>query len=120
MLPIKKIYVDSRFKSSDSASHSDFKIDLPQNFLMPEDTGFYIDDVCIPHSWYPVEDGRNAQLVVDYDGIDHYIGIDSGNYTAQDLGTAIVDAINKQIATFLTLPGTQYLESNYSNKTSIL
>ena len=50
MLPIKKNYIDSRFKSSDSASHSDFKIDLPISFLMPEDTGFYIDDVCIPHT----------------------------------------------------------------------
>ena len=95
MLPIKKIYVDSRFKSSDSASHSDFKIDLPQNFLMPDDTGFYIDDVCIPHSWYPVEDGRNAQLVVNYDGVVHFVAIDSGNYTATNLGVAIVDAINK-------------------------
>ena len=67
MLPINKIYIDSRFESSDPASHSDFKIDLPLTFLMPEDTGFYIDDVCIPHSWYPVETGRNAQIVVCYD-----------------------------------------------------
>ena len=96
MLPIKRIYVDSRFKSSDSASHSDFKIDLPQNPLMPEDTGFYIDDVCIPHSWYPVEDGINAQLVVNYDGVVHFVAIDSGNYTATNLGVAIVDAINKK------------------------
>ena len=50
MLPIKKIYIDTRFKSSDSRSDSDFKIDLPTTLLMPEDTGFYIDDVCIPHT----------------------------------------------------------------------
>ena len=95
MLTTKKIYVDSRFKSSDSASHSDFKIDLPQNFLMPEDTGFYIDDVCIPHTWYPVEAGRNAQLVVSYDAVVHFVAIDYGNYSVKDLGVAIVDAINK-------------------------
>ncbi len=41
MFPIKQIYIDNRFKSSDSASHSEFKIDLPLTFLMPEDTGFY-------------------------------------------------------------------------------
>ena len=51
MLPIKKIYIDTRFKSSDSRSDSDFKIDLPTTLLMPEDNGFYIDDVCIPHTW---------------------------------------------------------------------
>ena len=36
MLPIKKLYIDSRWKSSDSASHTDFKIDLPCSLLMPE------------------------------------------------------------------------------------
>ena len=96
MLPIKKIFRDSRFKSSDSASHSDFKIDLPHNFLMPEDTGFYIDDVCIPHSWYPVETGRNTRIVMAYDGMIHFVTIDPGNYAVKDLGVAIVDAINNK------------------------
>ena len=50
MLPIKKIYIDSRCKSSDSISDSNFQIDLPTTFLMPEDTGFYIDDVCVSHT----------------------------------------------------------------------
>ena len=95
MLPVKKTYIDSRFKSSDSASHSDFKIDLPLNFLMAEDTGFYIDDGCTPHSWYPIEAGRNAQIVVSYDAIVHFVEIDSGNYSVVNLGVAIVDAINK-------------------------
>ena len=62
---------------------------------MPEDTGFYIDDVCIPHTWYPVEAGRNAQLVVTYDFSTHFISIESGNYNVKDLGVAIVEATNK-------------------------
>ena len=53
MLPIKKIYVDSRFKTSPSESHTNFTIELPLTMLMPEDTGFYIEDVCIPHTWPP-------------------------------------------------------------------
>ena len=40
MLPIKKLYIDTRFKSKYSASHSDFKIDLPIALTMPEDTVF--------------------------------------------------------------------------------
>ena len=36
MLPIKKLYIDSRFKSPDSVSDSDFYIDLPETLLMPE------------------------------------------------------------------------------------
>ena len=63
MLPIKKIYTDSRCKSSDSISDSNFQIDLPTTFLMPEDSGHYIDDVCIPHTWYPIEADVNDTYV---------------------------------------------------------
>ena len=59
MLPIKKIYVDSRFKTADSASDTDFKIDLPGSFLMPENTAMYITDVTIPVSWYTVDEKKN-------------------------------------------------------------
>ena len=59
MLPIKKFYIDSRFKTSSSETHSNFTIDFPTTLLMPEDTGFYIEDVCIPHSWYPINAGNN-------------------------------------------------------------
>ena len=62
MPPIKKIYIDTRLKAPDSRSDSDFFIDLPTTFLMPEDCGFYIDDVCLPHSWYTVEEGFNDSL----------------------------------------------------------
>lgn len=65
MLPIKKIYVDTRFKSADSVSDSDFYIDLPQTLLMPEKSGFYIDDVSIPMSWFPIERGRNNKLYIE-------------------------------------------------------
>ncbi len=59
MLPIKKFYIDSRFKTSSSETHSNFTIDFPMTLLMPEDTGLYIEDVCIPHSWYPINAGNN-------------------------------------------------------------
>ena len=62
MLPIKKIYIDTRFKAPDSKSDTDFYIDLPITLLMLDDTGFYIDDVCIPHTWYKVEAGRNDEF----------------------------------------------------------
>ena len=64
MLPIKKIYIDSRFKSSDSVSDSDFYIDLPTTLLMPSNTGFYIDDVCIPVSWYAIDTNRNEKYIL--------------------------------------------------------
>ncbi len=54
MLPTEKFYIDSRFKTSSSETHSSCTIDLPATLIMPEDQGFCIEDVCIPHIWYPV------------------------------------------------------------------
>ena len=60
MLPVKKIFVDTRQRSSDSASHSDFHIDLPIVLLMPEDTGFFIEDICLPITWWTINDNLNT------------------------------------------------------------
>ena len=113
MLPIRKIYIDSRFKSSDSASHSDFKIDLPISFLMPEDTGFYIDDVCIPHTWYPIAE-RNNIIVFKFNTQVYIAGVPPGNYSTANLGLAIAQAMND------ALPVTDRFESLYDAKTNKL
>ena len=113
MLPIKKIYIDSRFKSSDSASDSDFKIDLPISFLMPEDTGFYIDDVCIPHTWYPIAE-RNNVIVFKYNTSNKIAYVTPGNYSVLNLGLAIVAAMN------LALNIVGCFESSYDAKTNKL
>ena len=113
MLPIKKIYIDSRFKSSDSASHSDFKIDLPISFLMPEDTGFYIDDVCIPHTWYPIAE-RNNVIVFKYNNSNKIAYVPPGNYSVLNLGLAIVSAMN------FALDVTHCFESTYDAKSNNL
>jgi hypothetical protein len=94
MLPIKKLYLDSRFKSGDSASDSDFKVDLPTTLLMPQNTVFYVDDVSIPVSWYSVEEGRNNKLYFYVDGVRTVLSIPSGNYTVTSLNNALVEAMN--------------------------
>ncbi len=55
MLPVKKVYIDTKYKTKDSISNSNFKYELPQTMFMPENTVFYVDDVAIPHSWTTVE-----------------------------------------------------------------
>jgi len=62
MLPVKKIYVDSRWKTSDSKSHTDFNYDLGRSYDMPVNTSFYIDDVNIPNSWYSIEWDVNNRM----------------------------------------------------------
>ena len=114
MLPIKKIYIDSRFKSSDSASDSDFKIDLPISFLMPEDTGFYIDDVCIPHTWYPIAE-RNNVIVFKYNNSNKIAYVPPGNYSTVNFGVAIAKAMNDAL---VNIP--PRFESIYDAKTNKL
>ena len=64
MLPFKKIYIDSRWSTSDSVDASNFKVELPQTMLCPENTVFSISDICIPHVWTTVEQGYNDKLYV--------------------------------------------------------
>ena len=97
MLPIKKIYIDTRFKSSDSTSDSDFRVDLPTTLLTPEDTGFYIDDACIPHTWYTVETERNDQLQFNYNAADTTATVPPGIYEVASLGTAIAKAMSEKV-----------------------
>ena len=51
---INKIMVDSRFKSINSTSNTDFKIELPDNLQMPPYTGCVITDDVIPRTFYKV------------------------------------------------------------------
>ena len=98
MLPIKKIYIDSRQKTADSASDSDFSIDLPTTYLMPDDTGFYVEDVCLPVSWYTIETGKNDIMFFEFEGILKQAILKEGNYTTAELApalnTAIINALN--------------------------
>ena len=98
MLPITKLYVDTRFKSSDSISDSDFKIDLPINLLMPAHTGFYIDDVSLPVSWYTIDSTRNNKIWFSLNGVLQMVEVPLGNYRLVSLNAAIVDAMNKGTA----------------------
>ena len=50
-LQYKKIYIDSKYRSLDSTSSSDFKYELPETMTFQENTVFYLDDICIPHCW---------------------------------------------------------------------
>ena len=94
MLPIKKIYVDTRFMNLNSKSSSDFTIDLPQSYTFPDNTVAYIDDVCIPVSWYTIQEGRNNYLYIRVNGVIRTVEIAEGIYNIESLNDAIVDELN--------------------------
>lgn len=65
-LPVKKIYIDSKFKTLDSVSNTNFKFQLPRNLTLPGNSTFYIDDVAIPHSWWSIEFNVNDRLFIEW------------------------------------------------------
>ncbi len=97
MLPIKKMYVDSKYKTKDSVSNANFKITLPQTMYMPDNTVFYIDDVVIPHSWYTVEYFNSKlylSIFVSANGRDqHIIELTKQVYNGSTLATEIASNI---------------------------
>ena len=90
---IKKIYVDSRYKTSDSVSNSDFKFELKEQIDVPDNTVCYIDDISIPHSWYTVENYNNKLYIEnthsDFTLTASVLTIPEGNYTATNLASTL-------------------------------
>ena len=97
MLPVKKVYIDSRYKTSTSVSNTDFTFELKQNLDLPDHTTCWIDDVSIPHTWYTVESFNCNFYVRVNDGVsntDKRIHLLSKNYTGTTLATELETRLN--------------------------
>jgi len=96
---IKKVYIDSRYKSNDSVSNSDFKFELKEALDLPDNTVCYIDDISIPHTWYTIEENLNNTLYIVTAQMDPNVSptwyhtlaleIPAGNYTGSTLAAAL-------------------------------
>lgn len=127
MLGIKKIYIDSKHRTKDSVSTSHFKYDLPESFLMPDNCGFYVADVTIPHSWYTIEHGINDRFYLHVSNDNANVNIrpnenfamilDSKQYTGAELATELTAKMTAR------LTGTAYaggLTATYSAATQTI
>jgi hypothetical protein len=75
-IKFKKIYFDTKYKTPDSKSTSDFKVELPETLFFENNSVFYIDDIAIPHSWYSIEDFNNKLYISVFSGA--YLGATPG------------------------------------------
>ena len=64
MVKIKKAYVDSRVRTRDSNSDSDFKFELNKTLDLPGNTICYIGDISIPRTWRTIESHNNEFLII--------------------------------------------------------
>ena len=97
MLPVKKIYIDSKYKTPDSISDSNFKFQLPQSVTLPDDTSFFLSDVCIPHSWYTISDFNCNLYLRTFDGngvqSDHILTLAKQSYNGATFATQLSSKI---------------------------
>jgi len=98
LLPIKKIYCDTKFRRADSKSTSNFKIELPQTLKLPDNCVFYIDDVSIPYVWHTVEADVNDKMYFrllssTYVWNDYIITLDSKTYSGTQFTAAVASKI---------------------------
>jgi hypothetical protein len=72
-LEVKIIYVDSRYRTVDSVSDSDFRIELGRNIFLPERCVYHLENCVIPHSWYNIEVGVNDSMYYTINGVNNFI-----------------------------------------------
>jgi len=63
---VSKIYIDTRLKTLDSISNTDFRFQLSRGTHMPVGSTFCIDELNIPHSWNTIEAGVNDKVYVSW------------------------------------------------------
>ena len=71
MLPVQKVYIDTRCRTTDSISTSQFKWELPDTLALPHNTIFHLDDISIPHAWYTVTEDVNDALYMQISILDN-------------------------------------------------
>ena len=59
MASLNRILIDSRFRQPDSTSTSDFRVELPETVLLDDGIGCVVFDICVPLTWYTVEENVN-------------------------------------------------------------
>lgn len=98
-IPIKKVYIDSRFKTPDSKSSSEFKYELTQSIQLPDNCVCFVDDVIIPVSWYNIDENNKNLYVRRFEDLsstttDRIVPIEINNHTPDTLTDAIQAALN--------------------------
>ena len=111
MLPVKKIYVDSKYKTADSVSDSNFKFQLSQTVSLPDECKFYVSDVSIPHSWQTVNEfNSKLYLRVFYTAgsnvgqrEDYILDLNQKSYIGTTFATMLKSKIQEKLPSITTI-----------------
>ena len=98
-----KIYIDSRFRTANSKSESDFNVELPRSFNVPDGVVAHIDDIVIPVSWNVIDERNNTAYIsfscagteVEYD-----LTFVEGNYDGFGFADTLAAFLNTSVIGF--------------------
>jgi hypothetical protein len=96
-MDIKKVYIDTRFRTADSKSSSDFYVEMPRALNIPDKCVCYIDDIVIPVSWHTIDERNNKLylgLKIDDVLYTETVTFDSGNYTGIGFSATFESKVN--------------------------
>ena len=94
---INKIFIDSRYKTSSSASDSDFVVELNENIELSDGIGCIVTDITLPHTWYNVNENNNNfyfRTVVNSISNDYLITLPVENYNFYNLRDRLLSLMN--------------------------
>ena len=104
---MQKIYIDSRFRTANSKSASDFNIELPRSFNVPDGVVAHIDDIVIHVSWSTIDErNRNCYVKPSCGSVitDTYFSFDYQNLDGFQFALQIATRLNMVFADFVPLP----------------
>ena len=102
-LDIKKIYIDSRFRTASSKSEIDFSVELPRLFNIPDGVVAHIDDIVIPVSWSTIDE-RNSNCYVAFasgGALEINFTFESKNYDGFTFAAALAAKLTEAIIGFV-------------------
>ena len=104
MLPVKKLYIDSKARTKDSKSTTNFSIDLVESLNMPEGAAFQVCDVLIPHTWYLIDENNCHLYFFEMNGPNgsgsFFITLATGSYDGPTLAGEISKGIQHNSNSF--------------------
>ena len=115
-------YIDSRFRTNNSKSESDFNIELPRSFNVPDGVIAHIDDIVIPVSWRTVDERNNMCYGAFVGGLllrEFNLTFDSRHFEGATFATDLAAKLTTAIVGFSVVPVFVCAYDNKENQLTI-
>ena len=99
-----RIYIDSRYRTPESASASDFTIELNESIQLPRNSKVRLHDIAVPYSWRTVEENLNQEIWLEErtgapnQWVKRVLRVIPGQYDGRSLATALQTLLNTDSA----------------------